>query len=225
MRQGKMNKEVGRNRWRFENGLFNMLVKLRSYPRRVGRWCVIFAKKIENTMEVKRRSDFDEFFTGFFNALCLFIRQMLRNEEDIADLAQSVFLRVYEHWDEFETEDNAKAFLYTSARNICLDHIKHQKAKNRYLEQVALREEQEESFLNEIIREETFRILYDAIDKLPWQTRQVVLLCMSGDSNAEVGEKLGISINTVKTLKKNAYAILRALLSSEYAVFLFFLLN
>ena len=65
-------------------------------------------------MEVKRKSDFDEFFRAFFNPACVFIRRMLRNEEDVADLAQDVFLKVYEHWEEFETADNAKAFLYTS---------------------------------------------------------------------------------------------------------------
>ena len=176
-------------------------------------------------MEVKRKSDFDEFFRAFFNPACVFIRQMLRNEEDVADLAQDVFLKVYEHWEEFETADNAKAFLYTSARNVCLDYIKRRKASERYAEHAKAQEEQEESFLEEVVRQETYRLLYAAIDKLPWQTRQVVLLSMNGDSNAEVGEKLGITINTVKTLKKNAYATLRALLASEYAVFLFFLLS
>ena len=175
-------------------------------------------------MEVKRKSDFDEFFRTFFNSTCLFIKRMIKDEEDVADVAQSAFLRVYEHWEEFETMDNAKAFLYVSARNICLDQMKHRKAGARYAEEAKWQEEQEESFLDEMIREETFRVLYAAIDKLPWQTRQVVLLCMNGDSNAEVGEKLGISINTVKTLKKNGYAVLRVLLASEYAVFLFFLL-
>lgn len=175
-------------------------------------------------MEVKRKNDFDDFFRTFFNPTCLFIKQMLRNEGDVEDLAQDVFLRVYEHWSEFETPDNAKAFLYTSARNVCLDYIKHRKAGERYVEHAMLHDDKSETFLQEIIREETFRLLYDAIDKLPGQTRQIVLLCMEGKSNAEVCEELGVSINTVKTLKKSGYAALRALLSSEFAVFLFFLL-
>lgn len=57
-------------------------------------------------------------------------------------------------------------------------------------------------FLKEVTRQETFRILHTAIDKLPAQSKQIIMLSMEGLSNAEVGEKLGISVNTVKTLKK-----------------------
>lgn len=71
-------------------------------------------------------------------------------------------------------------------------------------------------FLKEVTRQETFRILHTAIDKLPAQSKQIIMLSMEGLSNAEVGEKLGISVNTVKTLKKNAYAVLRQVLSKEY---------
>ena len=51
------------------------------------------------------------------------------------------------------------------------------------------------------------------------------MLSMEGLSNAEVGEKLGISVNTVKTLKKNAYAVLRQGLSKEYLLLLFVILR
>ena len=139
--------------------------------------------------------------------------------------AQEVFMRLYERWEEFKTTDNAKAFLYVSARNLCMDQLKRQKAAENYLDYSRQQDEAEESFLGEVIREETYRILYAAIDKLPWQTRQIVLMCMDGDSNNEVAEKLGISVNTVKTLKKNGYATLRQLLANEYVIFLFFLLE
>ena len=81
------------------------------------------------------------------------------------------------------------------------------------------------TFLQEVMRQETFRILYSAIDSLPEQTRQVILLGMDGNSNQEVGELLGVSINTVKTLKKNGYAALREILSKEYLVLLLILLE
>ena len=75
------------------------------------------------------------------------------------------------------------------------------------------------------MRQETFRLLYSAIDNLPEQTRKVILLGMDGNSNQKVGELLGISINTVKTLKKNGYAALQKMLSKEYSVLLLILLE
>ena len=41
----------------------------------------------------------------------------------------------------------------------------------------------------------------------------------------EVAEELGISVNTVKCLKKSAYDTLRGLLSKNYLVILLFLLG
>ncbi|MFR7811066.1 MAG: RNA polymerase sigma factor [Butyricimonas faecihominis] len=43
----------------------------------------------------------------------MFIERVMKDREDVTDLAQDVFLKVFERWKEFETEENAK-FLYIS---------------------------------------------------------------------------------------------------------------
>ena len=167
--------------------------------------------------------EFKVFFTDFFIPVCRFIQRYIR-EEEAADIAQEVFVRVYERWTEFATTENSRSFLYTIARNLSLDYLKHKRAENNYM--LAFPENNEiveETFLKEVTRQETFRILYSAIEQLPAQTRQVILCSLEGNTVQEVGDKLGISINTVKTLKKNAYTALRNLLSKEYLVLLFFL--
>ena len=80
-------------------------------------------------------------------------------------------------------------------------------------------------FLQEVTRQETMRMLYVAIDQLPPQTRNVILLNLEGKTNPEVAEELGISVNTVKCLKKSAYETLRGTLSQNYFVILIFLLG
>ena len=80
-------------------------------------------------------------------------------------------------------------------------------------------------FLQEVTRQETMRMLYVAIDQLPPQTRNVILLNLEGKTNPEVAEELGISVNTVKCLKKSAYETLREALSKNYFVILMFLLG
>lgn len=60
---------------------------------------------------------------------------------------------------------------------------------------------------------------------MPCQTRQVILLCMEGKNNAEAGEILGISVNSVKTLKELGYATLRENLSRENLILLTLLLR
>ncbi|HJF71768.1 MAG TPA: sigma-70 family RNA polymerase sigma factor [Butyricimonas virosa] len=170
--------------------------------------------------------NFDSFFKAFFNPICLFIERVMGEKEEVTDLAQDVFFKVFERWKEFDSEENAKAFLYISARNLCFDRLRRKQAENNYVSQYLQENELKTStFLQEVMRQETFRILYSAIDRLPEQTRQVILLGMDGNSNQEVGELLGVSINTVKTLKKIGYATLREILSKEYLVLLLILLE
>ena len=135
-------------------------------------------------MQKRESKEFKEFFERFFIPVCHFIKRYTE-EEEVADIAQEVFVKVYEKWNEFD------------------DPV----------------------FLKEVTRQETFRILHTAIGKLPAQSKQIIMLSMEGLSNAEVGEKLGVSVNTVKTLKKNAYAVLRQVLSKEYLLLLFVILR
>ena len=169
--------------------------------------------------------NFDDFFRAFLNPCAAFIERMMGSKAEAEDLAQDVFLRVWEHWGEFETEENAKAFLYTTARYLYWNHRKHEKAHQNYLKQLSESEEDDYNFLEEVTREETIRILYAAIDKLPPRAREVILLNLEGKDNNEVAESLHISLNTVKSLKKSAYVILRKLLAKDYYLILLMLLG
>ncbi len=66
--------------------------------------------------------------------------------------------------------------------------------------------------------------MYDAVDKLPSQTRSIILLNLKGFNNTEV-ERLGVSVNTIKSLKKSAYVTLRTLLSKDLLMILFVLID
>lgn len=170
---------------------------------------------------MKTEKEFRHFFEEFFVSVCRFVTRYTGESEVSTDIAQEVFVKVYERWREFETFENAKAFLYTIARNLSLDYLKHKKAENNYVQAFPENNDiVEQTFLKEVTRQETFRILYSAIDQLPGQTRQVILYSLEGHSVQEVGDKMGISANTVKTLKKNAYTTLRHLLSKEYMILL-----
>ena len=52
------------------------------------------------------------------------------------------------------------------------------------------------------MEEETFRILSEAIEKLPTQMRAIMQLALEGKKNAEIAERLNVSPETVHTLKK-----------------------
>ena len=77
----------------------------------------------------------------------------------------------------------------------------------------------------EVTYQETLRVLYNAIDKLPPQTKEIILIGLDGKDNNEIAATLNISVNTVKTLKKNAYKTLRELLVDHKAMLLLVILT
>ena len=176
-------------------------------------------------MAIVSHKEFKAFFETFFIPVYTLMQRYTGERELSRDFTQEAFVRVFEHWGEFETEENAKAFLYTVARRIYLDHCKHQKIENQYQNRVNEEELEEYDFLKEVTQQEVSRILYDAVDKLPSQTRSIILLNLKGFNNTEVAERLGVSVNTIKSLKKSAYVTLRTLLSKDLLMILFVLID
>ena len=176
-------------------------------------------------MAIVSHKEFKAFFETFFIPVYTLMQRYTGERELSRDFTQEAFVRVFEHWGEFETEENAKAFLYTVARRIYLDHCKHQKIENQYQNRVNEEDLEEYDFLKEVTQQEVSRILYDAVDKLPSQTRSIILLNLKGFNNTEVAERLGVSVNTIKSLKKSAYVTLRTLLSKDLLMILFVLVD
>ena len=176
-------------------------------------------------MAIVSHKEFKAFFETFFIPVYTLMQRYTGERELSRDFTQEAFVRVFEQWGEFETEENAKAFLYTVARRIYLDHCKHQKIENQYQNRVNEENTEEYDFLKEVTQQEVSRILYDAVDKLPSQTRSIILLNLKGFNNTEVAERLGVSVNTIKSLKKSAYVTLRTLLSKDLLMILFVLVD
>lgn len=53
-----------------------------------------------------------------------FIFRMVNDQDEAENLAQDVFIKVYEKIDDYRTEDNFQAYIYRIAKNMTLNHIK-----------------------------------------------------------------------------------------------------
>ena len=79
------------------------------------------------------------------------------------------------------------------------------------------------TFQDKVIAEESYRILVDAIEKLPPQMKSIMQLALEGKSNPEIAETLNISGETVHSQKKIAYRKLRVYLKDYYYLVFYFL--
>lgn len=154
-------------------------------------------------------------FNNYFPTLCLFSERILKDSDSAKDVVQDVFIKLLASDSTFENEKAIKAYLYVLTKNSSLDSIKKNRNSTQSISEELL-SYSENDFLEDVVKEETFRQLDVAIKELGTQSQNVIKLTMNQLSNQEIAEELDISINTVKTLKLRAYKRLRELLGHQF---------
>lgn len=170
------------------------------------------------------RSAFAKLYEIMFSPLCAFGQKYLNDSLLVEDFVQESFISFWNQRKDFTNLSAIKSYLYTCLKNSCLNYLKHQMVKRNNEQEVIQRFESDNFYQHAIIEEETFNKLYAEIKVLPESTQKVMLLALNGLKNPEIADELGVSVNTVKTLKKNAYGKLRQKLAPSLHRSLFFLL-
>ena len=114
-----------------------------------------------------------------------------------------------------------RGYLYRAVYHNCLKVLRDRNIKELCLTQCGQEEESAGDF-GAVIEEEVVRKLRGVIARMPEKRREVMLLCLEEKTVEEIGEILGISVNTVKKHKKEAYQYIRKILSPD--IFILFCL-
>ncbi len=134
-------------------------------------------------------------------SLVQFLRQSWRHGDEIADLRQDVYVRVYESASK-QLPQSAKPFVFAIARNLVIDRLR----RNRIvpiegvadLEAIDIASDEPGPDRNAIARDELRRLRL-ALDRLPPRCREAVILKrVEKLSRPEIALRMGISENTVK---------------------------
>lgn len=153
--------------------------------------------------------DFKRIFDTYYEALVHYANGFLSMKDECEDLVQDIFISIWEKETAFPDEISLKVYLYKSTRNRCYNIIKHNKVKHKYAKNTILKLEDDNLFLEQVLEEEITRQLYKAIDILPTRKKEIIKLSLKGLKNNEIANTLEIKEQTVKTLKSQAYKILR----------------
>lgn len=155
------------------------------------------------------RLAFKQIFDAFYKGLLLFAKSFVSESDVAEDLVQEVFVKLWEKRATIENASTIKAFLYVSVRNRALNHFKKKKIIQQHQQEVIQTKSGESFFKNQLIEEETYRMLLEAVEDLGGQTQQVCMMSMNGIKNAQIAEELEITTSTVKYHKKKALGILQ----------------
>jgi RNA polymerase sigma-19 factor, ECF subfamily len=167
---------------------------------------------IVNEFREGQAKAFNIIFNSYYRSVYTFALRLLNNEAEAQDVTSDAFIKVWQMRDRFTTQEHIKLFLHIVARNSSFNILDKRKTESRYNEQLLKALEQNEAniFEVEIIRNELFKRIYEEIDKLPAQQRNILLLVLNeGLSNEEIAKRLNYSDSVVRNEKSRAIKKLR----------------
>ena len=172
---------------------------------------------------------FEELYRQYYVFLCLIAENMVRDPADAKEIVSDVFVRLWNIREKIEINTSVKGYLIRAVRNTSLNYL-GQKRQNGILtdrlddSDYQLYAWSSDYPLGRLFEEEARKILDQGIDSLPAACREIFLLSRNEELKySEIAEKLGISVNTVKTQLKIALSRLREALK-EYLLILIFIL-
>jgi RNA polymerase sigma-70 factor (ECF subfamily) len=156
---------------------------------------------------------FNQFFESFYPSLLFFARKYLHDEEASLDIVQDAFIYFWNKKKDIHSISAAKGYLFKYVKNRSLNYLRDNKGKEKIDPEKI---ESEIYFRDVIIEDETYQIIYKAIESLSPQGQQVIELTLEGMKNHEIASHLNISVNTVKTIKQRAFKTLRTELKTDF---------
>jgi RNA polymerase sigma-70 factor (ECF subfamily) len=132
--------------------------------------------------------------------------RMVRNPEDAEDVLQDTFLRAFRGIKSFKGNSTFSTWIYRIAANSALMRLRKKQLPTVSIEDASEREapiaiaDWKPGPVEQLLTQETFRAMEDAVDSLPAEFRQVFILRDVEElSNAEVAEILDLSVAAVKS--------------------------
>jgi RNA polymerase sigma-70 factor (ECF subfamily) len=137
-----------------------------------------------------------------------YLYRLVRNSEDAHDLAQEVFLKVYQALDRFDPQYRFSTWLFRVAQNAAIDQIRRQRLKlvSMTRESPDGGEERDWDFpsadptpYGDLRNRERGGAIQQAIDALPWEYRELILMRHFGElSYEEIATMKELPLGTVK---------------------------
>ena len=165
-------------------------------------------------LRVKRgdRVAFTELVEKYKQPVMNLVYRTLHDEAEAEDLAQVVFLQVYKSAKRYESRAKFSTWLFTIARNLCLNEIRRrsrhpadslEEAHAEHEDQPRQQYEDKSSVAppEKLLHVELAQKIEEALAGLPENQRTAILLCRQEElSYEEIAEILGCSLSATKSL-------------------------
>lgn len=145
---------------------------------------------------MKQESHFEKVYrTNYQQVIRVCMGYVHGNEALAKDLTQEVFIKVWENLQTFREEASISTWIYRITVNTCLLQLRKKKYQIAKEAIDTIVEVQEESYPS---KESQLKNMYRCINKLPNDSRGIILLELEGLPQKDIAEVMGISHEAVR---------------------------
>lgn len=141
--------------------------------------------------------DFEKLYREQYNKVLRLCMGYVQGDEYLAkDLLQEVFIKVWQHWDNFKGGSQRSTWLYRITVNTCLQQLR---TDQKYIKTSIEILDKETSVSESIDKEQQFKSLYSCIYQLSKENQSIILLELEGIPQKEIALIIGIEHNALRT--------------------------
>jgi RNA polymerase sigma-70 factor (ECF subfamily) len=178
------------------------------------------------TESVTAPPDFTTFMRNYQDMVYSTAVRLIGNETQAEDIAQDVFIKAHEHFDNLRTSPTAGGWLKTVATNLSINHIQRYKKRWSFFSDLVHRDDEggekevefaaPDTFFSGVDSGERREWVERALEKLPDHQRIPLVLYHFEDLPYEdIAKKTGVSLSKVKTdILRGREALAKVLLRS-----------
>ena len=162
-------------------------------------------------------------FHRYYGALCAFSSVIIHDEAAAEEIVQDFFVKLWEKRNQINIETSVKNYFFRSVKNLCLNHIQHNKIKMRYSQQMMTEAEKHLPGEEHFEDFELYEKIEESILSLPEKRREIFRLSREeGLKYREIADRLQISVKTVEAQMGLAIKTLREKLKNYHTFFTLF---
>ncbi len=183
-------------------------------------------KQLITELQKGSQSAFRHLVESFQNKVFNTVLSIVQNNEEAEDVAQEVFIEIYESVGKFKGESKLSTWIYRIATTKALESHRKKKAVKRFAFLTSLFGENDEIVHHPVEFEhpgvvfenkERAKILFVHINQLPDNQKVAFTLCnVEGLSYQEISEVMQLSLSSVESLLFRAKTNLRKTLKDHY---------
>ncbi|WP_111672765.1 RNA polymerase sigma-70 factor [Algoriphagus litoralis] len=169
---------------------------------------------------------FEMLFKTHYQSLCRYANSILKDPDGAEEVVQATFIGLWEKRKTISIDSSLKSYLYRAVRNSCLNELKHEQVKQRYMAQQAVQDEVHSQPADHLsIHAELEEKIKAAIQTLPDQCRLIFTMSRFEELKyQEIADQLNLSVKTVENQMGKALKLMRAQLK-EYLPLLAILMS